>query len=80
VVGARESVVTELGQFAAVRFDGVSRRILRDGRWEPDGDIRNFALWVTDDADRVPVLMVARTDFGDIRMEIVDYGAGRASK
>jgi hypothetical protein len=33
-------------------------------------------MWISDDADRVPLLMVAETDYGDIRMEIVDYTAG----
>jgi len=38
--------------------------------------IRHFSLWITDDADRVPVLIVAKTDFGDVKMEIVGYKPG----
>ena len=78
-IAAHEAVVTDLGQLAATRIDGVSRRVLRDGKWEPQGDIRNMSLWITDDADRVPVLVVARTDFGDVRMAIVDYRGGRSA-
>jgi hypothetical protein len=75
-VAGREAKSTELGSLPTVRIDGLSRRILRDGSWEPDGDIRKFSVWITDDADRVPVLVVAKTDFGDVKMEIVGYTPG----
>jgi len=78
-IAARETRVTELGQLPTVRIDGVARRILRDGTWEPRGDVREVSVWITDDADRVPVLVVGHTDFGDVRMEIVGYTAGHAA-
>lgn len=72
----REVKTTQLGDLPTVRIDGISRRLLRNGSWEPQGDIRHFSLWITDDADRVPVLVVAKTDFGDVKMEIVGYTPG----
>lgn len=75
-LAGQEVKTTELGDLPTVRIDGVSRRLLRNGAWEPEGDIRHFSLWITDDADRVPVLVVAKTDFGDVKMEIVGYQPG----
>lgn len=73
-----DSVKTTLGRFSAVRVDGVSRRILHNGELEPDKEARYFSMWFTDDDLRLPVLIAARTDYGDIRMELVEYtGAGR---
>lgn len=73
-----DSVKTKLGRFAAVRVDGVSRRIQRNGELEPDKEARYFSMWFTDDDLRLPILIAAKTDYGDIRMELVEYaGAGR---
>ena len=75
VVGS-ESVVTELGELPVIRFDGVNRRVRRDGTVDPNSDERHYSIWISDDEDRVPVLVVAKTDYGDIKMEIIDYTAG----
>jgi hypothetical protein len=77
-IAARETVVTELGSVPAVRIEGIARRVLRDGTWEPHGARRNFSVWISDDADRVPVLMVAHTEYGDVRMQLVEYRPGSA--
>jgi hypothetical protein len=71
-----EDVVTDLGTLPAVRIDGVSHRLLRDGTDDPKSDERRYSIWISDDADRVPLQLVARTDYGDLRMDIVDYQSG----
>lgn len=68
-----ESVVTELGELGALRIDGSSRRVQRDGTDDKSSDTRRYSLWISDDADRVPVKMVAHTDYGDLQMDIVAY-------
>jgi hypothetical protein len=78
-VAKRESRVTELGRLPTVRIDGIARRLLRDGTWEPDGVVRELSVWITDDADRVPVLVVGHTDFGEVKMELVAYRPGHAA-
>jgi hypothetical protein len=75
-VGGFETVVTALGEMPALRFDGVSRRLTRAGGIDDKIEPRHYSVWISDDADRVPVLLVAHTDYGDIRMEIVDYTPG----
>ena len=75
-LAARETLVTALGELPSVRFDGINRRVRRDGTIDPAGDARLYSAWVSDDADRVPILLVAKTDYGDIRMEIIEYVSG----
>jgi len=74
---ARESIATELGELPTVKFDSVSRRLMRDGSIDQGTEPRKFSVWISDDAERVPLLMVAETDYGDIKIEIVDYVAGK---
>lgn len=75
---AYETVVTELGDMPCLRLDGISRRLRRDGAIDPRIESRRYSMWISDDADRVPVLLVAHTDYGDVRMELIDYRAGGA--
>jgi hypothetical protein len=75
-----ENLVTELGELPALRIDGVSQRIGRDGQLDPKSDRRKYSLWISDDADRVPLAIVARTDYGDLRMDIVEYTAGTGAR
>jgi hypothetical protein len=75
-----ENVVTELGELPALRIDGISQRIGRDGQLDPRSDRRKYSLWISDDADRVPLAIVARTDYGDLRMDIVEYTAGTGAR
>jgi Protein of unknown function (DUF3108) len=74
---ARESIATDLGELPTVKFAAVSRRLMRDGSIDQGTEPRKFSVWISDDADRVPLLMVAETDYGDIKIEIVDYAAGK---
>ena len=80
VVGGYENIETDLGQLPAVRFDGVSRRLTRQGEIDPKKGDRHYSIWVSDDADRVPLRLVAKTDYGDIKMEIIDYVAGKGKR
>ena len=52
-----------IGKFPAVRFEGVGR-----GKYP-------FTVWISDDADRVPLLVKAETKWGDIIVELVEYGS-----
>jgi hypothetical protein len=79
-MGGFENVVTELGELPALRIDGVSQRIGRDGAIDPKSSVRRYSLWISNDADRVPLQMVAHTDYGDLRMDIVEYSAGNGTR
>jgi len=68
-----EAVATSLGDLPAVRFEGRAQRLHRDGRIDETSPIRSYALWISDDADRVPLRLIGRTAYGDIAMELVEY-------
>jgi Protein of unknown function (DUF3108) len=75
----KEKKATALGEFPTLHFEGLARALKRDGS-EELGDDRHFAVWITDDADRVPVLIVAKTDFGDVIMRIDEYIPGTGAR
>jgi hypothetical protein len=62
-----------LGNRRAVVFDGTSYRAKRDLTVETDKPMRTFRVWLSDDADRVPLQVTAKTELGDVAMTLVDY-------
>ena len=75
-IRSKDKLVTELGELPALRFDAHTYKLARDGSKFPDTDERDFSLWISDDAGRVPLQINARTDYGDVKMQIVEYTAG----
>ena len=72
-VGAHETIRTATGRHPAIRLDGVAQRVNRGL-----GDVkkkapRNYSIWLSDDADRLPLLVMATTEFGDLRLELTEY-------
>ena len=72
VVGS-EVIGTRLGNQPAIRLDGTSVRSRADLSPEPNKKPRSFSVWLSDDADRVPLRFSARTELGDIVIELVAY-------
>jgi hypothetical protein len=68
-----ESIGTALGNQAAIRLDGTSVRSRADLSPEPGRKTRSFTVWLSDDADRVPLRFVARTELGEITIDLVSY-------
>lgn len=75
VVGGHGNLQTALGDLPVVRFEGEGVRVLRDGTVDPTSDRRRFSIWISDDADRVPVKLAAHTDYGDVLLELATYAA-----
>lgn len=71
---------TELGELPAIRVDGHAFKVDRDLKKDPTADERDFSVWISNDDGRVPLRLVARTDYGDVRMEIVDYQPGTGAR
>jgi hypothetical protein len=80
VVRGNETVATEIGDFPAVRIDGLSYRLRRDGTRDGGAPERNFSLWISTDDGRVPLQSVAQSDYGDIKMTLVDYQPGNGNR
>jgi hypothetical protein len=68
-----ETLGTTVGNRRAVRFTGASYRARPDFGVESDKPARTFSVWLSDDADRVPLRMTAQTELGEVTMELTDY-------
>lgn len=78
-IHGKQKLVTELGELPALRIDGRTYKLDRKGQREANSAERKFTMWISDDDGRVPLAIQATTDYGDLKMQIVDYqpGTGR---
>jgi hypothetical protein len=79
-IHGEEKLVTALGEFPTLRFDGRAYRLERDGKRSLDSAEREFSVWITNDQGRVPVQTTGRTDYGDIKLTIIDYQPGNGER
>lgn len=79
-VGGKEQMVTELGELPALRFDAHTYKLTRAGEKDTSSEERRFSVWISDDDGRVPLQITARTDWGDVKMRIVDYQPGNGQR
>lgn len=68
-----ETIGTTEGNRRAVVFEGVSFRARRDLQAETTKPSRKFRVWLSDDADRVPLKVVASTELGEVVMQLTEY-------
>jgi hypothetical protein len=78
-IHGKETHVTELGDLPALRIEGRAYKLDRKGERDRASSERRFTIWISDDDGRVPLEIRAATDYGDLRMQIIDYqpGSGR---
>ena len=68
-----ETVGSALGNRRAVHFEGSSYKARANLTLESETAGRTFQVWLSDDADRVPLKVTAKTELGEIAMELTDY-------
>jgi hypothetical protein len=68
-----DTIGSPAGNRRAIRFTGESYRARRDFSPETPRPTRTFTVWLSDDADRVPLRLAAQTEIGDIVMELTEY-------
>lgn len=68
-----ETIGSVTGNRRAVVYEGVSFRARRDLQPETNKPARKFRVWLSDDADRVPLKVVAHTELGEVVMALTDY-------
>lgn len=68
-----ETIGTFLGNQPTIRLDGTSVRSRADLTPEPNRKVRSFSVWLSDDADRVPLRFAAKTELGEISIDLVGY-------
>ena len=69
----RETIGTQLGNRAAVRLHGLAWRAHDDLTVDDSKPPREFTVWLSDDADRVPLRVAAKTELGSLLIELTDY-------
>ena len=79
-IAAKDKLATELGELPSLRFDAHTFKLTRDGKQDSSSDERDMSIWISDDDDRVPLMLTARTDYGDVKLEIVDYQPGTGKR
>jgi hypothetical protein len=68
-----ETVGSAVGNRRAIRFEGSSFRARPDFELETERPARTFSVWLSDDADRVPLRVLAHTELGDVTVDLTDY-------
>jgi hypothetical protein len=68
-----ETIGSAMGNRRAVVYEGVSFRAKRDLVTETTKPSRTFRIWLSDDADRVPLKVVANTELGEVVMALTEY-------
>lgn len=68
-----ETIGTAIGNRRVVHYDGASYRATAKLGVEPGKPARTFSVWLSDDADRVPLKMAAKTELGEITMTLLEY-------
>lgn len=68
-----ETIGSKVGNRRAIVLEGTSFRARRDLTAEAGKATRTFRVWLSDDADRVPLKCSAHTELGDIVMDLVEY-------
>lgn len=68
-----ETIGSALGNRRAVVFEGKSYRARNNLTIDAGKPARTFKVWLSDDADRVPLKVVAATELGDIVMDLIEY-------
>lgn len=69
----RETVTTAMGTYPALRIDGMARRLTSRLDNDPKKKPRYFSVWISDDAERLPLRVTAKTEYGDVQVELIDY-------
>jgi hypothetical protein len=70
-----EELKTEIGRRRAVRIAGVSVSLTPSFDEDRAKPPRTFTIWVSDDDQRVPLRITARTELGDVTAKVTSYQA-----
>jgi uncharacterized protein DUF3108 len=74
----QDTIGSVIGNRRAIRLSGESYRARPDFSPETPRPTRTFTVWLSDDADRVPLKVTARTELGDVVMNLTEYNRNAA--
>ena len=68
-----DTIGSAVGNRRAVHFTGAAYKAKPNLTLENEKPARTFEVWLSDDADRVPLKMTATTELGEVAMELTEY-------
>lgn len=68
-----ETIGSAVGNRRAIKFEGASFRARPNFSIETTSPMRTFTVWLSDDADRVPLKVLAHTELGDVTVDLTEY-------
>lgn len=68
-----ETLKTPMGEFPTIRIEAIGRRLQRDGSIDESIEERRYTFWLSDDAKRLPLKLIAKSDYGDARMDLIHH-------
>lgn len=68
-----ETIGSAVGNRRAIKLEGASFRARPNFTIETDKPMRTFTVWLSDDADRVPLRVLAKTELGDVTVDLTEY-------
>ena len=68
-----ETIGSAVGNRRAIKFEGQSFRAKGNFEIESDKPARSFTVWLSDDGDRVPLKVLAKTELGDVTIDLTEY-------
>jgi hypothetical protein len=71
--GGKETIGSALGNRRTVRLTGAAYRAGTTFGVSTAKPTRTFTVWLSDDADRVPLKLTASTELGEVAMELTEY-------
>ena len=69
-------ITTKLGRFKARRIEGVAWRLDRRLRRLRHKKERRYTMWVSEDERRLPIMVTAKTEYGEVKVELVGAEVG----
>ena len=69
----QENIRTKLGKMAARRIDGYATRLTRSLNVDAKKRRRSFRIWISDDERRLPLKIIAATEYGEVKVELVHH-------
>lgn len=61
------------GLYPALRFEGTASRVTRKMELDTRRKPRTFTMWLSDDLNRLPLLIEGRTEYGTAAVKLVGY-------
>lgn len=68
-----ETVRTAMGLTPAIRLEGTAKRLTSRLAEDPKATPRTMTIWLSDDANRLPLRVLGNTEHGQVQMEMTRY-------